>query len=74
MSRPGLFLEPEELQALIRKAHEERSYVVASALKRAFAWFLRRPPAVAAPPPTRLPERLQTLLAQRWALAEPERR
>lgn len=71
MSRPGLLLEPEELQALIRKAHEERSQAMASVLKRAYAWFLRRPQASAAPPaPKRRPERLQTMLEQRWALTQ----
>jgi hypothetical protein len=68
MTRSGLFLAPEEMQALIRKAHADRSQMAAHSLKRAFVWLLlRRPASVAIPISAGLPDRLQARLDQHWA-------
>lgn len=75
MSPSGLFLDPDVQQALVRKAHAERSEFIASSFRQLVAWMRRAP----APNPrprasAKLPERVQALLAQHWGAAQPERR
>jgi hypothetical protein len=74
MSQPGLFLEPEMMDALMRQAKAQRAHAMASAFRRMFAWILRRPSTPAEPQAPRLPARLQALLEEHWAAMEPGRR
>ena len=74
MSRSGLFLDPDMMDALMRQAKAERAQAMASAFRHALAWALRRPAAPVEPRPHGLPAPLQALLEERWALMKPQRR